>query len=172
MAENKDEVAKGRGCGCGGACKGEAATSVYGYRLAQKAIIEMNEPKPEEVAKKDAEEDIQADVDAFLENCDISSRHPLDVVAYIAKREGIELSGEPPKDETKRKIYELLKAVVKKVVVGMLVYLADKYGFGIGSLVNTIFNSCGKMVRQEQVNNVRPKVLRVVPIGLAYAFSW
>lgn len=102
-------------CGCAGGCKHESGCcdaakpikpiegtmASAARKLAASAIVEMEAPVNE--------------ADEFIDECKKSGRYVMEVVARVAEKEGIVLSGDAPKDVEKRKIFNILKAVVAKV---------------------------------------------------------
>ena len=101
--EEKNEVKDG--CGkCAGAEK-KICGAAFGEALASAAIAEMNE-----------EESPRTEATAFLAKCKREGKHPIEVVKRVADHYGIKVSEEPPTDEAKRKVYFLLKEVVRQYV--------------------------------------------------------
>lgn len=134
MSEIKDGNDPACG-GCGGACKENSGKpekeQEYGSMIAEAAMADMQAE-----ATRSAEEPSDEEVNGFVECCEKRGQNPFEVVAYIAKKNGIMLSEDSPKNEAKRKIYAFLKAVIKKLVMGFALQIADEYGFGVGSLAN------------------------------------
>ena len=113
-----------------------------GEDLASSAIHEMAKEK---AAKDDVgseikfDEETEAMVDAFLDQCVQSDSDPLEVVEHIAKREGIKVSEDVHDGGTEKdKLRKFLIAVVRRIVVALLFHVADKYGMGAGSLLELI----------------------------------
>ena len=187
MAENKDVGQGCGGCGCG--CKPEKeeagngcpigkAAEPTGALLARSAIEEMNKPveaeeKPQELCVA------EQDVDAFIEECDNSGKNPLEVIQRIAKDNGFTLADDKVPRE-KEYVFKLLKAVLKKVLVGFLSYVVDQYGLGavqsvIGMLKGEGGNSENKGDEQDpkfaRGNVPQGKVIRLVPVRVGYAIA-
>lgn len=81
----------------------------FGEAVAGIAIDAMKE----EAAPKSA-------AAAFIKKCESEEMDPISVVRRVAKRYGISVSSDiPPEDEPKRKVYHLLREVVRQVVVGI-----------------------------------------------------
>jgi len=96
MEEKKEESADSGAKNCGAA---------FGEAVAAAAINEM---KQEEQPKTGAM--------AFLAKCKREGKHPIEVVKRVADHYGIKVSSDAPEDEGKRKIYFLLKEVVRQYV--------------------------------------------------------
>ena len=77
----------------------------FGEAVAAAAISEMNQ-----------EEQPKTDAMAFLAKCKREGKHPVEVVKRVADHYGIKFSSDAPEDEGKRKIYFLLKEVVRQYV--------------------------------------------------------
>lgn len=194
--EKKDEVAQGCGgceCGCSGkhgenASGGNAGPDspvAWGESVAKSAAAGMDAPKAEEVVIAEDQRIKDEDVDGFLEACDRQGKNPLDVVKFIAEQNGIDLSSVPRGDSLKLRLYELLKAVVRKVLFGFVSYCADNYGLGVlQSIIGSVGNSCGSgscCDREKSVPRsaddgsevpVRVLPVRLVPVRVGYAFTW
>lgn len=109
---------------CGGACGGcdkpqnEPAESCS--HVAREAICEMAAAK--EKAEKEAAERVKCvdeQADEFIADCESAGKNPMEVVAYVARREQVSISGDAPECAEKRHTYDLLRAVVAKVVRDM-----------------------------------------------------
>ena len=99
------------------------------------AGIAINAMKEEEVPESAAT--------AFIRKCDSEDMDPISVVKRVAKRYGISLSSDiPPEDESKRKVYHLLREVVRQVVVG----IAEGSNEDVGDLVNGFIRNAFKSV--------------------------
>ena len=145
----------------------------------------MDAPKAAGVALSEELQIKEEDVDGFLEACERQGKNPLDVVKYIAENNGIDLSSVPRGDSLKLRLYELLKGVVRKVLIGFVSYCADNYGIGVlQSLISSVGNSCGsgsccdreksvpRSADKESVVPVRVLPVRLVPVKVGYAFTW
>ena len=82
----------------------------WGRAVASAAIKEMT-PKDKDESAFTSEE-----IDAFIAECKTNGKDAMDVVEHIAKREGVDLAGDEPKDEDKRRLWTFLLQVVKKWV--------------------------------------------------------
>lgn len=110
---------------CGGACDGcdkprDAESARPCSHVAREAICEMAAAK--EKAEKEAAERakcIDEQADEFIADCEAAGKNPMEVVSYVARRERISVSGDAPECEEKRHAYDLLRAVVAKVVRNM-----------------------------------------------------
>ena len=81
----------------------------YGAKMARAAFDMMeNEAKQEDA--------LSADAKAFIKECQEAGKNPIEVVKFLAGKEGIELSGKAPSDDGKRQVYDLLREVVDNVV--------------------------------------------------------
>lgn len=185
MAENKDGCREGQGCGgCGFGCtkpenaedKGHSSGG-YGEMIARSAIEEM--VKPAEADTGDGLLVAEQDVDSFICECDKSGKNPLEVIQFVAKKNGISLTGKAPKG--KEYISALLKAALEKVLVGFLQYIVDKYGLGAVQAVIGMLNG-NKGDKGEdghkgdlqdpkfaRCNAPREKIFRLVPVRVGYA---
>ena len=199
--EKKDEGAQGcGGCGCSrsgnpgenasGGDAGSDSPIAWGYSVARSAAAGMDAPKAAGVALSEELQIKEEDVDGFLEACERQGKNPLDVVKYIAENNGIDLSSVPRGDSLKLRLYELLKGVVRKVLIGFVSYCADNYGIGVlQSLISSVGNSngsgsCGsgsccdreksvpRSADKESEVPVRVLPVRLVPVKVGYAFTW
>jgi hypothetical protein len=190
MAEEikKDDCGCG-GCGCGrskqngecenaSGCKASSPATSLGEAIATGAIIKMENVTTEE--KNDVDTKItEADIDGFIEKCDKEGKNPLDVVKFIAEINGIDISSEcMPKDASKRSVYELLKGVVKKVIIGFVSYCADNYGL---DFIKSLINSCGSCSEKssrssgngsETSAEVCPVYVGMLPGRVGYVIKW
>jgi hypothetical protein len=115
----------------------------------------------------------EADIDGFIEKCDREGKNPLDVVKFLADSNGINVMSElGPDDVTKRRVFNLLKGVVKKVIIGFLSYCADNYGLGF---IQSLMGSCGSCRDIEKSSkssekvadasvSVSPVLVRLIPV--------
>lgn len=161
-------------------CDANTNAGSLGESLAAGAIIEMDNAKKDN-GKGWHDEITEANVDGFIEKCEKEGKNPIDVVEFIAKINGIEIFSEcEPKDASKRGLYELLKCVVKKVLIGLLSDYADKYGLEfIKSLIESCvsFRELDKSSRSsgngsDVCADVRKVSVRMIPVRLGYAFTW
>lgn len=81
----------------------------YGTKVAKAAFEAMDK-------EKEVSESIASEAEAFVEECDKAGRNPIEVVKFVAKEAGIELSGPRPEDREKCMSYDLLREVVDIVV--------------------------------------------------------
>ena len=112
-----------------------------GRTMAETAIDDMSKDKAKEQADKEKGHFDGGDVEAFLDYCYEKDANPLEVVSYIAHKSGIKLSEDTPKDEAQRKTYVFLKAVLRRVVTGLLLNLAERRGFGIEALLKAALDT-------------------------------
>lgn len=179
------------GCGgCGGSCGGchkHDDNSTWGESLARCAIEDMAKG---DAAKEDLgdrtiseEEALDRDIETFLKGCEESKADPIEVVRHVAQMFDIQLSGGVPEgdgrrslEQDRRKVYEFLREVVKRIALAMFAHLADKYGFGIGELAQMVFGGPSKggaaprTPAKAAAGSSRMFVL--IPVRLGYAFSW
>lgn len=191
MADEKKDDCGCDGCGCScskqnvegeknaSVCNADSPSCSLGEAIAAGAIVKMEKGKREE--KKHEDHKItEADIDGFIERCDKEGKNPLDVVKFIAEINGIDISFERvPMDSSKRGVYDLLKGVVKKVLIGFVSYCADNYGLGLlQSLIECL--SCRdsetssrspESVSENSVA-VSPVSVRLTPIRVGCAFTW
>lgn len=121
---------------------GEETPQVCGDGLALRAINEMEE----EQAEKESCCDVNVEeIEAFLRKCDEMDKDPLEVIAHIAKKEGISLNGnccnkyDSEEDSSyKRKLRDFLLAVIKAIVLAAISNAVDDHG--IGSILSSIIN--------------------------------
>ncbi len=184
MAENKDGCQEGQGCGgCGcGTRKPEnaevkehsAKEGARGEMIARSAIEEM--VKPVEADPGEGLCVAEQDVDSFICECEKSGKNPLEVIQFVAKKNGISLTGKTPKG--KEYISTLLKAALKKVLVGFLQYIVDQYGLGavqavIGMLKGDKGDDGDKGDLQDpkfaRGGAPQGKIIRLVPVRVGYA---
>ena len=178
-------------CGCrsNSSCEGEETASgcnantnagSLGESLAAGAIIEMDNAENDN-GKSWNDEITEANVDGFIEKCEKEGKNPVDVVEFIAKINGIEIFSEcAPKDASKRGIYELLRRVVKKVLIGILADYADKHGLEfIQSMVESCVScresdkSCRPSGNVSDVHaDIRKVSVRMIPVRVGYVFKW
>lgn len=118
---------------------GEAAPELCGAGLAIGAINEMEEEQEEKASCLELN---AAEIEAFLRKCDEMDKDPLEVIAHIAKKEGISLNGDRcDKDSEedssyKRKLRDFLLAVIKAIVLAAISNAVDDQG--IGSILSSI----------------------------------
>ena len=178
MAENKDGCQEGQGCGgcgCGRTkpenAEKEYATGAQGEMIARSAIEEM--VKPVEADPGEGLCVAEQDVDSFICECEKSGKNPLEVIQFVAKKNGISLTEKAPKG--KEYISTLLKAALKKVLVGFLQYIVDQYGLGavqavIGMLKGDKDDNKGDLQDPKFARgNPQGKVIRLVPVRVGYA---
>lgn len=152
MADEKEVDCGCGSCGCGcsknnveGAgnesnCKASSPAGSLGEAIAAGAIVEMG--KGERSERKHIYPEItEEDIDGFIEKCDKEGKNPLEVVKFVADSNGIDVMSEiVPDDAFKRRIFNLLKGVVKKVLIGFVSYCADNYGLGF---LKSLISACG-----------------------------
>lgn len=112
---------------CDGTCNGceknqeTAPVNDSGCHIAREAIMEMTAAIEKEKADAAAHEKcIYNQADEFIADCKRAGKNPMDVVAYIAKREQLSISGREPEEESRRHTYSLLRAVVTKIVKSLI----------------------------------------------------
>ena len=190
MADEKEVDGGCGGCGCGrskpngegaenasGCNAGHDSPVAWGESVAKSAVAGMDAPKAEGVCLSDEMQIKDEDIDGFIEKCDKEGKNPLDVVKFIAEQNGIDLSSVPRGDSLKLRLYELLKGVVRKVLLGFVSYCADNYGLGVlQSIISSVGNSKEKAVPRsadkESEVPVRVLPVRLVPVRIGYAFTW
>lgn len=189
MADEK-EVGGCGGCGCGrskpngegaenasGGNAGPDSPIAWGESVAKSAVAGMDAPKGEGVCLSDEMQIKDEDIDGFIEKCDKEGKNPLDVVNFIAEQNGIDLSSVPRGDSLKLRLYELLKGVVRKVLLGFVSYCADNYGLGVlQSIISSVGNSKEKAVPRsaDKEYGVPAMVfpVRIVHVRIGRAFTW
>ena len=87
----------------------EKKPHVYGADMARAAFDAMDK-------EKERENVISSDADAFLDECEKAHRNPIEVVKFLAGRNGIELSGKRPEELGTGDMYDVLREVVDMVV--------------------------------------------------------
>ncbi len=117
---------------CSGACGGcEKPQNDKPGHIAHKAICEMAAAKAKAEAEAvEHEKCIDSQADEFLADCKAAGKNPMEVVAYIAKREQISISGDEPDDDSKKETYRLLRAVVSKIMVALIEDISAKIADG------------------------------------------
>lgn len=167
------EGEKKHACACGGTCGREqrpedTAAPNAGEAIARAAIDEMAQRKEKKAPKPEG--GLDDSVDAFLETCAELDQDPMDVVAHIARREGISISGEAPEDGGKRRAYDLLRAVVTRLVTDFSSDLAEECGFETDPLARLVLEafSFGRRVPREY----RGPSVRAIPTRAWYAVSF
>lgn len=182
MAENKDGCQESQGCGgCGCGTRKpekEVAPGAQGEMIARSAIEEMVNP-----VEDDPGEGIcvaEQDVDSFICECEKSGKNPIEVIQFVAKKNGISLTEKAPNG--KEYISKLLKDALKKVMFGFLQYIVDQYGLGAVQSVIGMLNS-NKGDKGDGVENKGDeqdpkfarggapqwKIIRLVPVRIGYA---
>ena len=177
MAEKEDKIHKDQCDGCSQECPGEHR---IGKALAEEAISKMSAQSEREPVVNSDWFSVE-DVDDFLSSCVERDVDPLEVVSHIAKENGIKLSEDAPKDESQRKIWVFLKAVIRKLVVVLVSNLADQCGFGIGTLLNAALGIIDEKHKKESPRKTEDKsedrgcgscAARPVCRIFRYSFSW
>lgn len=129
--EEKNEVKDG--CGQRSDAEKKNNGAAFGEALASAAIAEMK-----------AEEAPEFGAAAFIAKCKREGKHPIEVVRQVADHYGIKVSEEPPKDEEKRKVYFLLKEVVRQYVeAAMTVFKNAVCGgeeYGVSEFIADVFS--------------------------------
>lgn len=117
----------GCSCGCG---NGEKPNEPQkdGRTLARDAIDEIKGRRC--CGHSQDEIKLSESVDSFLEECTTNAADPLQVVAQVAAEEGVMIGAPAPEDKKKRWVYDLLRAVVKRVVNALLDSVAEIYVLG------------------------------------------
>lgn len=117
------------GCSCG-SCQGEKPNEPQkdGRSLAHGAIDEIKGRRCRGYSQ-DAMK-LSESADAFLKECTDNDVDPMLVVYKVADEEGVMLGAPAPEDPDKRWVYDLLRAVVKRVVNAFLNSVTEKYGIG------------------------------------------
>lgn len=87
----------------------EKKPHVYGADLARAAFDAMDK-------ESERENIVSSDAEAFLDECEKADRNPIEVVKFLAGKNGIELSGKRPEDLGKGHMYDVLREVVDMVV--------------------------------------------------------
>lgn len=193
--ENKEssgqEASTTPGCGgCGGSCGGchkHDDNVTWGESLVRCAIEDMAKGDAEEnLGDREGiseEEALDRNIETFLKGCEESKADPIEVVRHIAQMFDIQLSGGVPEgdgrkslEQDRQKVYKFLREVVKRIALAMFAHLADKYGFGIGELVQMVFGGASKggatprTPTKADAGSSRRFVL--IPVRLGYAFTW
>lgn len=148
------------GCGCG-ECHSEKPHEPQkdGRTLAQGAIDKIKGRSCRGYSHDEMK--LSESVDSFLEECTSNEVDPLQVVAQVASEEGVMIGAPAPEDAEKHWVYDLLRAVVKRVVNAFLDSVADNYGLGKVDLSGL---AAGGPDEPPQAITVR-----VVPIRIIYA---
>lgn len=188
MADSKN-VDQGGGCsGCGGGCGGrrsedaggkdagfggETAPQAWGSGIAHVAVsrmaVNVNVDKRDEDGLASCEI-TDEDIDGFIEECDRNGKNPLDVVKFVADENGIDLIGDDiGYSGNKAKVRNLLVGVLKRIILGFVSYVSDKYGLGI---IQAAVNALSKQSAKTVVRDPGFKIVRVLPVGFGYGFTW
>jgi len=193
--ENKEnsgqEAPTTPGCGgCGGSCGGchkHDDNVTWGESLARCAIEDMakGDAANEDLGNRgiSEEEALDRDIETFLKGCEESKADPIEVVRHIAQMFDLRISGGVPEgdgrrfvEEDRQKVYKFLREVVKRIALALFAHLADKYGFGIGELVQMVFGGASKggvAPRTPANASARPSQRFVlIPVRFGYAVSW
>ena len=141
------------GCGCG-SCHGETPHEPQkdGRTLAQSAIEKIKGqscPGYSHDAMKLSEL-----VDSILNECTANEVDPLQVVAQVASEEDVTIGAPAPKDAEKRWIYDLLRAVVKRVVNAFLDSVVEDYGLGKVDLADLAAGGPGELPQAITVRDI------------------
>lgn len=146
------------GCSCGG-CHGEKPNEPQkdGRTLAQGAIEDLKGRQCYTTAAVQLSES----VDSFLKECTANEADPMQVVAQVASNEGVMIGAPAPEDAEKRWVYDLLRAVVKRVVNAFLDSVSETYGLGKVDLAGIAAGGTDEPPQSIKV--------RVVPIRILYA---
>ena len=188
MADSK-KVDQDCGCGgCGGgrsenadkntASGGEDAPKTWGAGIAEaaSALMAANDGNAKRDGGHTACKITDDDIDGFIEECDRQGMNPLDVVKFVADEKDIDLSGgaKIAYDWDKAMIRVLLIGVLKRIVLGFVSYVSDKYGLGvIQAAVDALSKQSDKCARQSDDDmESGARDVRAVPIIVGYAFSW
>lgn len=147
--------------------------NAYGADFAEYAIREMRSDarKVAEQNIKDKDKEDEA-VNGFLEQCEKRGQDPFELVAFIAHKNGVVLSEDAPKDCAKREVYNLLKAVVKKLVVGLIVSIADEHGFGLGSILKIASGVANRRDSERGKVNQNKDLFGIFPAMRVFSATW
>lgn len=188
MADSK-KVDQSGGCGgCGGDCGGgrsenanrknaafgdEAAPQAWGAGIAEVAVARMaaNDGNAKRDGGLTSLKITDEDIDGFIEECDRQGRNPLDVVKFVADENGIDLSGDAKiaYGGDKAMIRDLLVGVLKRIVLGFVSYVSDKYGLGV---IQAAVDALSKRSANTAGQDPGCRIVRVLPVGFCYAFKW
>ena len=148
------------GCGCSSRnCEKPNEPQKNGRTLAHGAI---NEIKGQRCRSHSQDEMKLSDsVDDFLNECAANEVDPLKVVAQVASEKGITIGATAPEDTEKRWVYDLLRAVVTRVINAFLDSVAENYGLGKVDLAGIA--ACDPDEPPQSVT------VRVVPIRIRHA---
>ena len=164
---------------CGG-CK-KPQDDQQGH-IAHKAICEMASAKAKAAADAaEHEKCVASKADEFIADCKSAGKDPLEVVEYIAKRENISITFPAPTDPAKHETYDLLRAVVAKVVKGLIedaaADIAESTDFDTGAISRLIVRAlrseecghdadgdCDEEVEEEEDESEEEPRVRVVPM--------
>lgn len=148
------------GCGCG-ECHSEKPHEPQkdGRTLAQGAIDKIKGRSCRGYSHDEMK--LSESVDSFLEECTSNEVDPLQVVAQVASEEGVMIGAPAPEDAEKHWVYDLLRAVVKRVVNAFLDSVAENYGLGKVDLAGLAAGGPGELPQDITV--------RVIPIVIRYA---
>jgi hypothetical protein len=111
------EKQKKNDSGCGGECKcngnpqPQDIRAEYGKAVAGAAIKEMRSKKEESPSND------QSEVVAFIRECEEAEEDVVTVVKHIARREGIDLYGNVPRDLDKARLWSFLIDVLKTLAI-------------------------------------------------------
>ena len=168
----------------------------WGEELAASAMSDAGEERTPEGENDEA---FDRDVDGFISKCIEEEADPVEVVFRVAKNACVDLLGDPPSgpsrtgmcEEERRRVYTLLRAVLKRIVLSILACVVDKSGFGPHSLVGDIVRMLvmgvfdgrrrrdmpveDDSVRQgdpEDSEDDRDSTVSIAPLSFGYAFSW
>lgn len=147
-------------CGCSGCtgCASEACDNScggdpqcdYGADVAGCAIKDMKGGGPDVQSR--GEEDFSKDIKSFIDKCDAEGVNPFDVVAHIAAKEGINLSGEEvPMNESNARLRRFLLAVVRKLVIALVSYIANTHGIPVSALAKLLAEGLSKVARGQDL---------------------
>lgn len=148
----------GRGCSHGEKPNEEKAGQA-GLSLAHDAIDEIRGKTCRGYSCDEVK--LGESVDAFIQECTENGVDPLQVVAHVSDKEGVMISGPVPPDKQKRWVYELLRAVVKRIINAFLDSVSETYGLGKVDLAGIAADGTDELPQAVTV--------RVVPIRIRYA---
>lgn len=148
------------GCGCGG-CHGEKPNEPQkdGRSLAKGAIDEIKGRRCSGYSQDEMK--LSESVDSFLKECTANDVDPMQVVAQVASKEGVMIGDPAPENAERRWVYDILRAVVKRVVNAFLDSVAENYGLGKVDLAGLAADGPDEPPQAITV--------RVVPIRIRYA---
>ena len=104
---------------------GGANVDNYGARMAKDAIRDMD--NPEELEESVSQDEIEKDADAFLDECLKNGKNPIRVIKHMIEKRSE--SCDDCQVGEKRKFFEFVSCVMKKIAVSLAYALCNKHGF-------------------------------------------